>query len=218
MVMSDWSKLVICAKCGAANPNDVKLCVRCGIDIRLTNKEFEEVRQKYIRSLSERRRKKGTRYAKPCDELTISDLKRNPVWQFDLHNEWRSGRDETWVKPVKRLPVSDLSNRVIGTEAWTVCGKPLFFVMGNIFLDDPKKTEQSLWMKALKGHSERFFLQLSRSSGAKSNAAEVFAGMLGLEVHEVFPIEYDISALAIGLESVTKGRISKERVEKVIRL
>lgn len=39
------------------------------------------------------------------------------MWEFDLANEGRENRDETWIKPVKKLPVSDLSNRVMGTQA-----------------------------------------------------------------------------------------------------
>src|SRR5690242_12272946 len=53
--------------------------------------------------------------AKRVGELTRDNLEAHRVWEFDLAKESLSGRDETWVAPVTRLPVSDLANRVIGT-------------------------------------------------------------------------------------------------------
>ncbi|MDU9694196.1 hypothetical protein O0Q50_23710 [Priestia aryabhattai] len=35
--------------------------------------------------------------AKPIDELTIDDLKRHPIWEWDFENE--DSQDETWIKP-----------------------------------------------------------------------------------------------------------------------
>ncbi|MGF9891376.1 hypothetical protein ABEX78_22195 [Priestia megaterium] len=35
--------------------------------------------------------------AKPIDKLTIDDLKRHPIWEWDFENEDK--QDETWIKP-----------------------------------------------------------------------------------------------------------------------
>ena len=35
--------------------------------------------------------------AKPIDDLTIDDLRRHHIWEWDLENE--DGQNETWIKP-----------------------------------------------------------------------------------------------------------------------
>ncbi|WP_242320340.1 hypothetical protein [Bacillus cereus group sp. BfR-BA-01349] len=36
---------------------------------------------------------------KPIDELTIEDLKQNPIWEWAIDEEENEEHDETWVKP-----------------------------------------------------------------------------------------------------------------------
>ncbi|HHT7236743.1 MULTISPECIES: hypothetical protein [Bacillus cereus group] len=36
---------------------------------------------------------------KPIDELTIEDLKQNPIWEWAIDEEKNEEHDETWVKP-----------------------------------------------------------------------------------------------------------------------
>ena len=36
---------------------------------------------------------------KPIDELTIEDLKQNPIWEWAIDEEENEEYDETWVKP-----------------------------------------------------------------------------------------------------------------------
>lgn len=36
---------------------------------------------------------------KPVDELTIEDLKENPIWEWAIDEEENEEQDETWVKP-----------------------------------------------------------------------------------------------------------------------
>jgi hypothetical protein len=37
--------------------------------------------------------------SKPVDELTIEDLKENPIWEWAIDEEENEEKDETWVKP-----------------------------------------------------------------------------------------------------------------------
>ncbi|KWU55011.1 hypothetical protein AWW70_25740 [Bacillus mycoides] len=37
--------------------------------------------------------------SKPIDELTIEDLKHNPIWEWAIDEEDNEEHDETWVKP-----------------------------------------------------------------------------------------------------------------------
>ncbi|MGN4483419.1 hypothetical protein ACTFPQ_14840 [Bacillus cereus group sp. MYBK5-1] len=36
---------------------------------------------------------------KPIDELTIEDLKQNPIWEWTIDEKENEEHDETWVKP-----------------------------------------------------------------------------------------------------------------------
>ena len=40
---------------------------------------------------------------KPIDELTIEDLKQNPIWEWAIDEEENEEHDETWVKPAELL-------------------------------------------------------------------------------------------------------------------
>ncbi|MGG3572859.1 hypothetical protein ABES80_10290 [Bacillus gobiensis] len=37
--------------------------------------------------------------SKPVDELTIEDLKENPIWEWVIDEEENEEKDETWVRP-----------------------------------------------------------------------------------------------------------------------
>ena len=69
---------------------------------------------------------------KPVDKLTVQDMQACPVWEYDLDSESEGGRDETWVMPVTALPVTDLSNRVIGAQLRLANGSTLQGILGNI--------------------------------------------------------------------------------------
>lgn len=41
--------------------------------------------------------------SKPIDELTIKDLKHNPIWEWAIDEKENEECDETWVKPVETI-------------------------------------------------------------------------------------------------------------------
>jgi len=49
---------------------------------------------------------------KPVGSLSLTDLQDHPVWQYTNSG----GMDETAVRPVKRLPVANLTGKVVGTR------------------------------------------------------------------------------------------------------
>ncbi|HEX4141255.1 MAG TPA: hypothetical protein VHY09_12970 [Candidatus Methylacidiphilales bacterium] len=167
--------------------------------------------------------------AKPADKLTPSDWKKYPVWTFDLDNESAPGRDETWMVPAKKLPVSDLRNCGCRANARLASGREIDAVLWNIRLQsDPK--EEELWknfarLQISKGSSpfvpklqysvwvrDRWWVSendggfMSLVDFKKRNASDM-ANALGETLDEIFPISYDISALASGPAAVVKGKI-----------
>jgi hypothetical protein len=164
--------------------------------------------------------------AKPADKLTQSDWKKYPIWTFDLGNEGKPGRDETWMVPVKELPVTDLGNCGCQANASLACGRLVTAVLRGISLkDDPKEgvlwenfarlrsaanrqkpakeLRYSIWVKEnwWIWHKESF-LSLG---DFKSHTPADLAKTLDLSVEEIFPITYDISVYAIGPDTITKG-------------
>ncbi|MGE6399784.1 hypothetical protein [Bacillus cereus] len=48
--------------------------------------------------------------SKPVDELTIEDLKHNPIWEWAIDEEENVECDETWVKPVETINFTEELN------------------------------------------------------------------------------------------------------------
>ena len=152
---------------------------------------------------------------KPVTELTVEDLTRYPVWEFDLEYESEDGQDETWVKPVKELPVTDLSNRVVGIQARFTGGATTYALLGNIDLRHLRKTQQFLTISLLIGDSYWFPLARYHDSGYARNGPQALARYMNLSLEEIFPISYDISNIARGLDAVVRGSIPAEPVERL---
>jgi hypothetical protein len=204
--MSDWSEIVLCPKCGAANPHDGSLCVRCREQLQEAIKEAERMREERWSRMKKDRRPKGRRNSKPVDGLTPEDLDRFPVWEYDLANEGDPRRDETWVRPVKKIPVTDLGNRVVAATLLLNNGVRLTGCLGNVDLRNEKATRESLILSVW--HQDRR-IDLVRSIDADDihGGPAEFARLLGFTLDGVFPIRYDISEFATGLDSVIHGVI-----------
>jgi hypothetical protein len=147
--------------------------------------------------------------AKPVAALTAKDLARYPVWEYDIGHETLPGRDETWVVPVKSLPVTDLSNRVVSSSLRFRNGQILPGLLGCVSLQDALSTQQflvlSIWHDSGWFHLARYF---DYDFVERSPAA--LAGLLALPLEKVFPIAYNISGWARGLAEVVRGEVLAE--------
>lgn len=213
--MSDWSQIELCPECGVGNPAGERTCIGCSTDLQQARSKEHIIREQNIASIMKNRPQRGSRNKKPVTALTISDLQRFPVWEFDLAHEGLPGHDESWVIPVRKLPVTDLANRVIGTKAQLASGKSVYCLLGNIDLQHEQKTTQFLTATLLKADGDSFFLARYFDVDYARQGPEALADFLALPVEEVFPISYDISSAANGLETVTKGLIKREMTDKL---
>lgn len=212
--MSDWSNLTLCPDCGAANPHDGFKCVKCETDLQAALIEDEERRQERI---AEKKKSvpspKATADRKPVDGLTVSDLKRHPVWKYLLSKE--SSYDETWVTPVKTLPVKDLGNRVVGTEFTMACGDHIYGFMGSVHLNHLKKHQQFMGLTVFKGESEQFHLGRYFDVDYANHGPAALADFLGRSINEIFPLSYDLSSVAWGNSEVIQGSIPADPIERI---
>jgi hypothetical protein len=143
---------------------------------------------------------------KSFTKLTIADFETCPVWEFTTN-----GRT---VKPVASLPVRSLANRAVGTKVKLACGEVRWAILLNLSLEEPEYNVHLLtallWDKGKWIELGRYF-----DVDYEDKNAEALAGHLGLPVSAVFPIEYDMSALATGPVSAVVGRIPAEVKEQL---
>jgi hypothetical protein len=88
-----------------------------------------------------------------------------------------------------------------------------FGVLSGIKLQNPRLSKLCLYF-IIHVDKRRF---LFRRSAPLISGPEALAAFLGFSVLEVFPIKYDISAVAIGSPEVLRGEIKKDLEESVSR-
>jgi hypothetical protein len=149
--------------------------------------------------------------SKPVGELSSVDLDEHPVWEFV-----NSEDDETLVRPVLKVPVSDLQGKVVGTTVYFANGRPVRAILGNIDLQDTRRTQHFLtvsmdldgrWLHLARYHDPDF-----QERGPKEIAI-----VFGLSVEEVYPILYDIREHVVGELKVVSGNIMAEPQERLTR-
>jgi hypothetical protein len=141
----------------------------------------------------------------PIGELPYAALVEYPVWEFMPES---ADRDETWVRPVPRLPVRSLSGRVVATQVLLANGQSVLALIGNLELEDPAQNDHFLSLSIVKPNGERFHLARYHDTTYKREGPKALAQFLGLSLKEVFPIEYDISSVAKGAAASVKGVFS----------
>jgi hypothetical protein len=157
--------------------------------------------------------------AKPANKLTPKDWERYPVWTFDLGNEGKPGRDETWMGPVKKLPATDIMNGGCRAKAKLACGKPVTLVLWAVDLN-PEQTLRDLAQYRVKPMTKAERAEYLKQQTpqftifakgewwhSESNGPSDLTEALGLSIQDIFPISYDISDFAAGVDQAVKGKI-----------
>jgi hypothetical protein len=154
----------------------------------------------------------GQRAMKTVDSLTVEDLAENPVWQY-VGNDIG---DETTVRPVKRIPVSNLTGRVVGVQVVLSNGQHIWALVGNIDVTSPRFTEHFLTL-SIERDGRWFHLARYHDFDYKQRGPEKRASFLELNLDEVFPISYDLRRYAKGDPRALCGTVRKEPTEKLSR-
>src|SRR5262245_24907025 len=79
-----------------------------------------------------------SRGEKPAGLLRVADLALNPVWRF----VGSDSPDETFVRPVARIPVADLAGKLVGTRVLLANKRQVWAMIGNVHSNNPRLTEQ----------------------------------------------------------------------------
>lgn len=144
----------------------------------------------------------GTK-AKSVSDLTVQDLMRYPVWEYLYDDEMYP--DESWVHPVKKIPVTSLESRIIGLEVRLANDELRWATFEDIDLQNETLEYQTLVFD-IYDHGEWFPLATHGISYPRYGPRQ-FAEFLGLPVHDVFPIAFDYSHLVKCTNCCTNGLI-----------
>jgi len=142
---------------------------------------------------------------KAAESLTVSDFEAHPVWQF-VNNDVLG---ETMVKPVRKLPVVELTGKIVGTRVDLANGGKAWALIGNVNPWNPRKTEHLVTLSIERG-GEWFHLARYHDFDYEERGAEALSLFLGLGVDEVFPISSDLRRYAEGDAAALVGSVLKE--------
>ena len=149
---------------------------------------------------------------KSVGALTVADLQAAPVWQYTN----RDGAGETMVRSVRRVPVKNLTGKLIGTEVRLANGTKAWALIGNIDARSPRITEHLVTL-SIEYAGRWFSLARYHDFNYADRGAEALSRFLGLAVDEIFPISFDVQQYAEGDPEALKGSIRKEPRERLSR-
>jgi hypothetical protein len=147
---------------------------------------------------------------KPAESLTVIDFKAHPVWAFLNDDEI----GETMVKPVEKLPVESLDNRVIGAQVRLANGSRVWGSFGNFDVTNPRATQHFLDLSIERG-GKWFYLARYHDVDFAARGPAALARFLGLDVDDVFPITVDVRRYVRGDPNALTAIVLKEPQEKL---
>lgn len=139
------------------------------------------------------------------EKLTAKSFERFPVWEFC--NDDAAG--ECLVSPVRRIPVSDAGNRLIGCQLQLADGSSLAGFVGNLSTKSIRANEEFLTFSFFVG-KETFHLARYHDVDADTRGSTALARKLGKTTKAVFPVRYDLSDSVSAGGAFTKGSLPAE--------
>ena len=137
--------------------------------------------------------------SKAAESLQQRDFQEHPVWQF-VNND---GAGETMVRPIKKLPIKTLDSKLIAADFRLANGQRIFGYLSNVS-QNPKLNEYFLTISVF---LDRKTFHLARYFDAEydKDGPSAIADFFQLPLHDIFPIEYDLTPHCIGENEILKG-------------
>ena len=145
--------------------------------------------------------------ARPLRSVPIEELLRVGVWKFPSE---APQRDETWVEPVPKVPVSTLAGRIAALRVRLADDTLSPAILGNIDLRNPVLSQHFRTLTLIGRGTAWFDLARYHDSDYDSRGPGALADFLGLPLSAVFPISYDLSGLVLGSAACVLGQIPAE--------
>ena len=141
--------------------------------------------------------------AKPILSVRVSDLEKNSVWQFV-----NDAPDETVVRPIQRVPVSNLTCKIIGSRVRLANGNCPWALIGNLDAENATMNEHFVTL-SIERNGRWFNLARYFDVDYRTRGPAALARFLALAVNEVFPISYDVSEHVRGKPAACAGTVLK---------
>jgi len=153
--------------------------------------------------------------AQPIDAVSYSEFLAHPVWEFISEPE--PHQDETWVYPVPVLPVHSLANRLVASSIHLANGQTELAFLGNVDLKNPTNMAHFLTVSIVRPTGERFHLARYFDIGYSESGPGGLAEFLALPTEQVFPLQFDITAVAVGHAQSLRGTVPLEPTVRLSR-
>ena len=148
----------------------------------------------------------------PAEKLTEKLLRKYSVWEFCNDDE----AGETLVRPVKTLPISSAGSRLVACDVRLADGTVIFGYLGNLSLTKKDQNQHFLTLSVFVGGTVEHLARYHDFDFGDRGPAWL-ARKLGKKVPDVFPISYDLSAIASGAADCVRGSIPAEPKTKLSR-
>ena len=147
---------------------------------------------------------------KPANKLTSEDLQTFRIWEYATNEEHASGRDETWVRPVKceKIPRGAYS-QIVAADFTTLAGHKLFGFM----IVTTIQNQVEIRPGAVVSPSYHVLPVVSREVAARENYTwslrdrDALMKAVGAKEMDVFPVCYRLVPLVSGEKSPREGAI-----------
>jgi hypothetical protein len=157
--------------------------------------------------------KKPESEARPVDSLTAEDFSKSPVWRFTGSD----APDETYVTPVRQLPIRRLAGCIVGGPIHLANRTVLTGFLGNLEPTNPRLTEHFLTLSVFRSDGALFHLARYHDFDAAERGPAALAAFLALPLEAVFPITYDVSRSVAGRPDSICGTITVQPRERLTR-
>jgi hypothetical protein len=147
---------------------------------------------------------------KPAESLTVADFEAHPVWEFLNDDEI----GETMVRPVEKIPVDSLDNRILGFQVPLANGLQVWATVGNFDVTNPRATQHFLFL-SIERRGKWFHLARYFDFDFPARGPEGLARFLGLGVDDVFPITVDVRRYVRGHPAALTAIVLKKPREKL---
>ena len=145
-------------------------------------------------------------------QLAVQDLETHPVWAFTEDE----GVGECRVRPVRVVPTEGLGGKLIGTRLSLANGERVWAMVSNVDAADARWNDHFLTLSF--ACSGRWFpLARYHDVDYAERGPDALARFLGLTTHDIFPIAYDLTPVAVGSRAALVGVVSREPRERLTR-
>jgi len=149
---------------------------------------------------------------RPLSSVSATELVAGSVWAFVPESD---DHDETWVVPVQDIPVRSLEGRVAALRVRLANGTAAIAILGNVNLSNARTTRHFMAASVALSDSTWFHLARYHDVNFGRDGPQALAKVLHLPLSAVFPISYDLGAIAEGEAGSLRGHIDAEPHERL---